>query len=172
LTQALSQPPVDFGTSATANNNANIPMSAQGKNPCVGGNFGLSGGDNVTLPAGTYYLSTLSLSGSSTITVTGPTIIYCTGDFNAGGGTIVNTTDLPTNLQILCTGSKAVLSGGTHFYGVVYAPTCDITRSGSSDFYGMLVGKTLTLSGGGGCHYDESLGSSFGTGPKFPQLVQ
>ncbi len=42
---------------------------------------------------------------------------------------------------------------------MVYAPTTKITRSGgTSDCFGSLIGKTLTLSGGGGAHGDQAGG--------------
>jgi hypothetical protein len=40
---------------------------------------------------------------------------------------------------------------------VVYGPKTDVIRSGTADYYGSMVGKSLTLSGSGGIHADESL---------------
>lgn len=173
LTSALNEPAVNTGSASSVNNNNNIPTSAQGKT-CLdtSRNLNLSGGDSVTLPPGTYYFNKLTLSGGSTITITGKTIIYCTGDVSVSGGSILNTTTLPVNCQLYGMGTKVDLSGSSQWYGVVYAPGCDITRSGgSSDFFGMAVGKTLTLSGGGGCHYDTSLGALAGAS-NGAQLVQ
>ena len=34
---------------------------------------------------------------------------------------------------------------------------CDVTVDGDSDIYGAIVGKTLTVTGSGSGHYDESL---------------
>ena len=62
LTTALSEPAVNFGSSATVNNNSHIPLTGKGKAAVdASGNFNLSGGDSVTLPAGTYYFSTLTV---------------------------------------------------------------------------------------------------------------
>lgn len=173
LESPLTEPAVNPGDAATANNNANIPKSAQNKAPLdADGDFKLSGGDMVTVPPGTYYFSTLTLSGGASISITGKTIIYVTGNVDVSGGSILNSTQLPVNCQLYGMGSKVVLSGSSQWYGVVYAPTADITRSGgSSDFFGMAVGKSLTLSGGGGCHYDESLGGLTGA-QSGAQLVQ
>jgi hypothetical protein len=141
------------------NNNLDIPKSAGGKTALKSGAFTLSGGDHLTLPPGTYYFSKLTLSGSAYIALSGKTIIYCTGDVDVSGGSILNASHLAANCQLYGMGAKVVLSGSSEWYGVVYAPGCDITRSGGlSDFFGMAVGKTLTLSGGGGgIHYDEAL---------------
>ncbi|HUG70752.1 MAG TPA: pilus assembly protein TadG-related protein [Pirellulaceae bacterium] len=158
-TDPLSLAPVDFGDSATNNNNHNIPISDGGNAPLAGTSFNLSGGDHVTLDPGIYYFSKFTLSGGSGVTITGPTVIYCTGDFTASGGSVANLSQIPANLQIYCTGGKVDISGSSSLYGVVYAPSSKVVRSGgSSDIYGMFVGKELTLSGGGGAHGDEALG--------------
>jgi hypothetical protein len=159
--EPLNLPPVDFGDSATNNNNDNIPDSVGGEEPYDddNGEFKLSGGDHATLPAGTYYFSKFTLSGGSSVSVSGETVIYCTGDFVASGSSIANTSLIPTNLQVFCTGSKVDISGGSDFYGAVYAPASKVVRSsGSNHVYGSLIGKELTLSGGGGAHADAALG--------------
>jgi Flp pilus assembly protein TadG len=173
LTSALNEPAVNSGSASSSNDNSSIPTSALGKT-CLdtSRNFTLSGGDSVTLSPGTYYFNKFTLSGGSSVTITGKTIIYCAGDVNISGGSLLNTTALPVNLQLYGMGSKVVLSGSSQWCGVVYAPGCDVTRSGgSSDFFGMCVGKTLTLSGGGGLHYDTSLGALTGAS-NGAQLVQ
>jgi Flp pilus assembly protein TadG len=172
LTQALTESAVDFGDSATINDNASIPLSHSGKSPLDSrGNFSLQGGDSLTLPAGTYYFTSMSLSGNATVTVTGKTVIYCVGNCNATGGSVTNTTLIPSNLQIYVTGSKCGLSGGSPLYAAVYAPAADTKYTGSADFYGMLVGKSITVSGGSGLHYDQALGGLTGVS-SFAQLVQ
>ena len=170
LPQNISEAAVNVGTAATVNNNGAIPLTAKGNQALSSGNFNLSGGDSVTLPAGTYYFSTAKMTGGSTLSVTGQTIIYVTGNIDFSGGSVTNTTALAANLQIYDTGSKVVLTGNSQSYSTIYAPTADITRSGSSDFYGSMVGKSLTLSGGGGLHYDTALGG--GGGNTSVQLVQ
>ena len=164
LTDPLSEPAVDPGDAAGANDNSSIPKSVHKKGPLNGsGDFTLSSGDSVTLPPGTYYFRDFKLSGSSTIKLTGKTIIYCSGDVDISGGGVLNDTYLPANCQLYGMGSTVVLSGDSEWYGVVYAPGSNVTRVGNSEFYGMAVGKTLTLRGNGGCHYDQSLGALKGT---------
>ncbi len=171
-TTALSEPAVNTSGAAASNNNANIPLSQQGKNPIDGqGDFTLQGGDYLTLPAGTYYFAKLTLGGGSTITVNAAVVIYTTGDVDISGGSVANTTSIPSNFVLdSSTTGKVTISGSSQMYGIVYAPAADITRSGgSSDFFGSMVGKSLTLSGGGGLHYDTALG---GGGSTTTQLVQ
>jgi Flp pilus assembly protein TadG len=174
-TAPLNLPPVDFGDSASNNLNTQIPTSDAGAIPYNTSTkeFKLSGGDHVTLAAGTYYFSKFTLSGGSSITVTGPTKIYCVGDFTASGSSIANTTFKPANLQVFCTGSKVDISGGSNFYGTVYAPTSKVVRSsGSNHVFGSLIGKELTLSGGGGAHADLSLGLMNGGADGLVELTQ
>jgi Flp pilus assembly protein TadG len=163
LTTALNEHAVDPGDAATVNNNKTIPLTAKGKNPLDShGNFSLSGSDTVTLQPGTYYFAKFQLSGSSSVSLTGKTIFYCTDQVDLSGGTFFNPSQQAADCQIYGMGNKVSLSGSSDFYGVVYAPSADIDRSGSSDFYGMMVGATLKLSGSGGLHYDESLGTLSG----------
>ena len=170
LQQNLTEAAVNVGSAATVNNNASIPMTGKGNQALSSGNFSLNGGDSLSLPPGTYYFSTATISGGSTLTITGKTIMYVTGNIDFSGASLTNTTSLATNLQIYDMGSTVVLSGATQTYATIYAPTADITRSGGgSDFFGSMVGKSLTLSGGGGLHYDTSLG---GGGSSTVQLVQ
>jgi hypothetical protein len=55
------------------------------------------------------------------------------------------------------TDHKYTVSGPANFIGVVYAPDFDFIISGDGDFSGALVGKTTTISGAAGFHYDEAL---------------
>lgn len=165
-TQSLSEAAVDSSAASSTNNDASIGLDNKGKTVYTSSTkaFNISGGDTITLPAGTYYFSSVTVSGGSIINFgTGQTKIYCTGDWNTSGGSLVNPGSIPANLQIYIQGSTTVLSGSAQMYGIVYAPASDITRSGgSSAFFGSMVGKSLTLSGGGGLHYDTDSGAPAG----------
>lgn len=164
MTKALSYAASDTSYAATHNNNNNIPLTAQNKDPLDShNNFSLSGSDTITLPAGTYYFAKLSLSGSSSISVNGAVIIYCTDDVAFSGGTILNTTQIPSNLILYASGSTTDISGSADFYGVVYAPTSKVTRSGTASYFGSIIGLTVTMSGSGGIHADTSIGGLVGS---------
>lgn len=167
---AMTLPPVNFGSAATANNNQNIPMTAKGRSPLNGTALTLSGGDTLTLPPGIYYFSSVLITGSSTLELCGPTVIYCTGNFNGGGGSLVNATQLPRNLQLYCTGQFCTLGGSTAFYGAVYAPTTDVMIYGTADMFGSLVGLNLVLIGDAKLHADQALGPLQGCTP-FPRII-
>jgi hypothetical protein len=174
LGSALSEAAVNFGDAATVNNNADIPKTSGGRLALDGsGNFSMAHGDTLTLPVGTYYFASLTLSNGASVSISGATVIYVTGNIDFSGGTCVNTAQVPANLQIYCTGATIDMSNGSQFYGVIYAPTSAITRSGGSDFFGMMVGNTLTLGNGSGLHYDTALNSLIsGGGSSKVQLVQ
>jgi hypothetical protein len=172
LTKSLSEAAVDPGNAALVNDNLKIPLSAQQKNSLINGVFNLSGGDSVTLIPGTYYFTKMTLSGGASVGITGKTIIYVNGTVDVSGGSLVNVNQKPSDLQLYPMGSKCTLSGSSQMYAVVYGPTADITRSGgSSDFFGMMVGASLTLSGGGGCHADTAV-SGIGGSSRRATLVK
>jgi hypothetical protein len=160
LNTSINEPAVSLGNVASVNNN-NLVGNGTSGNPALdgSGNFNPQWGDTVTLAPGVYYFHSLTLSGGATIILTGATEIYVVGDVSMGGGSVVNPSSKPADFKLFSTGSNVVMGGGADFYGIVYAPTADISWSGASDFFGMILGNSLTLGGGGGFHYDEALNS-------------
>jgi len=167
LPSPLVMPAIDPGDAATRNDNNKLPPNVINNN----GAFSLNAQQNLVMPPGTYYFSSFRLGAQSSLTINAKVTIYVTGDVDASGGTISNTTQLPANCQMYGMGSTFKAAGGAAFYGVLYAPGADIIRTGNSDFYGVAVGKTLKFSGSGGAHYDEALGYLDGV-PPVTQLVQ
>ena len=121
----------------------------------------VSGGTNVTFNSGTYCLSSVTLSGGSTLTVSGWVTIYLTATSTFSGGSIVNNTQRATNLRVYSSspsGSKLTVSGGGAVTAmIIYAPNADITFSGGGNFYGAAVGNSITNSGGSDIHVDTAL---------------
>jgi Flp pilus assembly protein TadG len=160
--EKLNLPPVDASVAAVDNDNDQIPMIPEG-NSWVSpvdseGNFLLDGTKVIDMPPGTYYFNDFTVEGQSTFNIHGPTTIYVTGNLRRAGGTVVNnSTQLPENLTFLMTGGTASVTSDNAFHGVIYAPNTDVTIDGDSDIYGAVVGKTLTVTGSGSGHYDESL---------------
>jgi hypothetical protein len=157
----LNLPPVDASTAAATNDNSTLPLIQKGNSwlsPVDGsGNFLLDAGKTYDMPAGTYYFKDLTLTGQSTLNLSGQTKIYVTGKLDTSGGYVINSTQIPNNLQILMTGSTGRVTAKVDFYGVIYAPNTDVTIDGSANWFGATVGKTLTATGSGEIHYDESL---------------
>lgn len=124
------------------------------------GDLAVSGGGSVTLADGTYCLHTITLSGGSSLKVTGPVVLNLTGQLLASGGALVNLTGKPANLRVATSysgGTGVSLSGGANAYLSVYAPATGVSISGGSPVYGAVLGKTLVSSGNTPLHYDTSL---------------
>lgn len=56
------------------------------------------------------------------------------------------------------------ISGNANLYADIYAPNSPINVSGNGQFYGRAIGKSFSISGNAGFHYDESLNTSSGAG--------
>ena len=134
--EPIDFPEIDTGGAETTNDNASIPLSANGVQPLNNGVFqlgdpppiatkkkkkgeeeeeeeeggGSSEPDSVTLAPGTYYFSEMNLGSNSVVYVTGPTYIYVEGTIDLRYGGIINLTKKPMNLQIYPMGAD------TYFY--------------------------------------------------------
>lgn len=173
LKKAMSYPAVDPGDAATNNDNYKMPTTTLGKDPLNSKNeFNMSGSDSIDLPPGKYYFAKLSMSGSTCMRISGPTVIYVTGDIALSGATLSNDSKIPSNLQLFPMGNKCDVSGSSELYAVIYGPTTQVIRSGGADYYGLIVGETLVLSGEGGIHADESIQMLQGATATTGQLVQ
>jgi hypothetical protein len=158
----LELPPVDTSVVKLVNNNLLLPPIKKGNNfvspLSANGDFTLDGTVKYDMPPGTYYFRNMTLSGQSTLNISGSTKIYITGNLYRGGGTYVNNnTQLANNLQLYMTGGTAKITSDNNFYGVLYAPNTAVELAGSADYFGAIVGKTLIATGSGCAHYDESL---------------
>jgi len=145
------------------------------------GDMALASSDTMMLPSNDYYYESISLKAQSNLTLSSNTRIYIATDFSiagqaavftgdnveiyiggngdfAGGG-IVNTTTMPSNLQIYGLGNDTNLtfSGNSAFYGAIYAPYSSVVLTGTSDYFGAVVGKDVDLTGTNNFHYDEDL---------------
>lgn len=148
------------------------------------GSLNLSGNKSKTLTEGTYRFSSISLSGSSKLTVSGKTTLIIDGtlaitgtssieipadasltvylnsqSINLSGAALLNRSSTPKKLVIYGTlGLKSItLSGSTNLHGLIYAPSTDITISGALQLYGSVIGNNVSLSGSSGVHFDETL---------------
>lgn len=156
--QGMTAPTVDLGDAATNNDNATIGLTDRGLSPFTSGwNMVVRSQDNLTLQAGTYYLDSITMRAGASVTITGPTTIYVTGDINATGTGFVNTTQDPHDLSIICLATSVELNGTSDFFGSVLAPNADVILSGTSDYYGAVVGGTVEMRGDFQFHVEESL---------------
>ena len=127
----------------------------------------VNAGGILNLGAGTYYFTKFTLSGGSELIVNGKVTIYVEGGSIVGsGGSILNVSQIPSNLAIYhscAPNTQLTLSGGSDFYGMIYAPDSKVTFSGGSGFCGSLVGGSVTFSGNSSFHADTAfLGNNSG----------
>jgi hypothetical protein len=154
------------------------------------GDFSTNG--NQTITAGVHRFDGFSVGAKGKLTFTGAVTLYVDNDFsvtgqaeiivapgasvtiyhngasfNLSGGGLVNKTELPENFRVLSNANTVEFSGGSGYYGMVYAPNGDVIPSGTSDVYGSFVGNRILVSGTINFHYDEVLGRkntfTFGT---------
>ena len=179
-------PYAEFAAADLINNNGSWTTTGSAAYNAATKTLAISGGGSLTLNAGTYFFSQLSLSGGSILKVTGPVKIYITQIGNLGGGGIVNVTGLPANLQIyqhqyaLPVGvpppkkslgpNTLSVAGGSGAALTVYAPYADVNVTGSGAIYGSIIADNLQAQGGAQFHYDEALGGLGGSGP--PKLTR
>lgn len=134
----------------------------------------LSGTRNLHLQPGMYKVSSLSIAGQAKITLDagsdgqfGPVQMFVEGNvpgsnvIQVTGNGILNSSQVPGNLQIWYNGSKTVMMAGNGaLHGVVYAPNADVRAIGNGQYYGAVVANTVLASGNAGVHFDEALGTS------------
>lgn len=148
------------------------------------GALSLGGDDELALLPGYHRYSSISLTSKSILTISGDSQVYVEGSFsvvsqaqvitgpgvsiyiggngNFAGQGIINTSGYPVNLSIYGLGNDTslVFSGGSDFFGTVYAPFSSVAMSGNVNYYGAVVGKSVNLTGSLGFHYDEVLSQS------------
>src|ERR1019366_3258631 len=127
------------------------------------GAINLSSSQTQHLAVGSYLVSNLTLSKSSTLYVdncTGPVTIYATGSITiTDSAKVVTCSTNPEEFAVYVSGTGQVSVGGTNggFYGVLYAPTSTINLSSSGDIFGAVVAGSLKLSSYSKLHYDAAL---------------
>jgi len=141
------------------------------------GPLSIAGKSTRVLSEGTYWFSSISITGNGLLQTTGVVTIYVTGDIDVGGNGIMTATNklgvqVPTNLVIHGTVDPAnpsqktttvKIHGNGDFYGAVYAPDAAVEVYGNGAAFGALVGNTAKINGNGGFHYDEDLGNLGGS---------
>ena len=130
----------------------------------------VTGQREVTLPGGTYFFRDVRFGGGARLIVTGPSVIYVTGEFDLGGSSLTNMTGIPSNLRVyahpyalpggtVSQHSEVIVNGGAGAALAVYAPEVDITVNGDADIYGAMIGRSIKSTGNAYYHYDEALGA-------------
>jgi hypothetical protein len=120
-------------------------------------------GQSFAAPAGSYYLNDFSIGNGTTISFSGATILYVSGNMSYSGVTFSTYQNKPANLKIIgvpqTAGKTVNISNGSRLYAMLYAPQDNVTLAGS-ELCGSVIGNVLVLN----CivHVDESLGINGG----------
>jgi hypothetical protein len=127
---------------------------------------------SLTLAPGTYVVSSLSLTSGCQLIISGKTEIYFTGTLDLQGGTVVNSTGVPSNLMFYgsATASTVTLQGGASASFAIYAPSSSCTLQGNADIYGAVVCSAVHVQGNAHIHYDRALRNVAGGGFKCPPI--
>jgi Flp pilus assembly protein TadG len=159
---------------------AKIPLTQVYPNPSVGTynnsvltesgwydsstrNMTVPSGQSFAAPAGSYYLNDFSIGNGTTISFSGATILYVSGNMSYSGVTFSTYQNKPANLKIIgvpqTAGKTVNISNGSRLYAMLYAPQDNVTLAGS-ELCGSVIGNVLVLN----CivHVDESLGINGG----------
>jgi hypothetical protein len=129
----------------------------------------LTSGTVAHFGAGTYNLNSISLQGNSQVIIdSGPVIfnVVGTGQTNPvdfSGGSVSNSTFIPSNFQIIYAGTNGVqISGGASTSLMAFAPNAAMSLTGGSGIYGALIAATISDQGGTKVHYDRHSPHYFG----------
>lgn len=146
------------GTSSAATALTPMPPVTVPSGVADRGALSISGNTRTTLPGGTYWYDSLSITGNGGLSFSGPATLYISGNVQIAGNGIWTAGNVPPNLVVYVVGAPSVqFSGNGQFSGAVYAPQAAVSVSGNGEIYGALVGNTVTVSGNGGIHYDTAL---------------
>jgi hypothetical protein len=156
--------PVTPGTGTlTVNSTTNLVPGAYG-------DIKLQGGGTLVFTPGNYYVNSLTVSGTASITISPPgqVVLYVAGNgmstpVTLTGNSLTNTTDIPSNFQVVYGGAGTIqIAGGASAYSVVYAPNAAVQMTGGTDWYGSIISKTFNEMGNKtALHYDRSLASKY-----------
>lgn len=125
----------------------------------------ISGQTNYPLEAGSYTVSSLSITGQGKLTLNGAVKLYVTGTVNIAGQGVATSSNLPANFLLFATTSASVsLAGGGSLYAGVYAPLSVVSNTGGGELFGAVVSKEYQQSGNGKIHYDEALNEIVSSG--------
>ena len=136
-------------------------------NANINGNLEVKAGHNVFM----FVKGNFIMSGASTLTIpdNSSLTLLVKGDLIIGAGSEVLTPTqgltadgLPVfSIFSSYSGTGIYITGGVEqVYAAVYAPLTDVAISSSVGFKGALLGRSITVTGDGGVHYDEAIGDA------------
>ncbi len=142
----------EFLAAQTSNDNGAVPG-------IVDGNLTVGNGKSVTLPAGTYYLSSINVRNNATLATAGPVTIYLTGGMDTSPSSSISIGSTPAQFRLYSNSTAPIrLQPRTDFSGFVYAPfSLEVRIQPQGDFFGAVWGNTVRVQPGGTIWVDNDL---------------
>lgn len=147
-------PPSALDAARASNNNSGI-IHELGFEPVSGYALSVPASATITLPAGTYYFTSISVNG--TVNTSGSVVIYVDGGNIAIAGQGLFNDSQPRDLLIYSTGSSINIAGQADLSGAIYAPNATVTLTGQENVFGSIVCGSNIDSGQAKIHYDLDL---------------
>ena len=123
-------------------------------------------GASVTKPAGTYWLTGLTVGNSATLTFDGKATVYINGPVRFGNqSAIIAFGSLPSNLSIYQIGNAGFGDGtenGVTLIADLEGPSSDFNVRDNLTMHGSILFKTVTVKNNAEFYYDEDEGYSQG----------
>lgn len=131
----------------------------------LSGVLSVNGNTTLSLADTVYYFRAIVLTNNAKLSFAGASkaTVFLGDSINAGGGSIINSSQKPANLSFSSCGTSAtpawwsLASGAYAGYYTVYAPNHIVYEVGGGDYYGAVVAQIYYSSGGGKFHYDQAL---------------
>ncbi|MFO0634844.1 MAG: hypothetical protein U0168_18530 [Nannocystaceae bacterium] len=145
----VSDPTADVAAHRTKNDNARIPCITKGNkctSPVVNGVLTLASQQRITLPAGNYYFTGISISGQAQLEASGNVVVWLEGRATYNGGSGCHATN-DTLTLISSSTSEVKINGGSTAAIKIYAPFATVRFAGTTGFRGSALGKQLVISG-------------------------
>lgn len=156
-TISFKDPTAEVTAAATTNDNAKIPcVGSKCKSPVTNGVLTLSGKSTLTLPAGKYYFTGISMSGQTQLNVSGAVVIYLAGGATFNGGSAANPASDSLTLVSSATDEVKINGGGSTAMNI-FAPKAIVRFAGSNGFRGSALGKELHVSGNASLEITQDL---------------
>jgi hypothetical protein len=115
----------------------------------------VNSGQTLTLVAGEYSASSLTINGNGTLLAQGQVRIWVSGAVTVSG-TLKSASGMPNDFWIILSGSGPVqVNGGGLVLGVVDAPLANVLVGGTLE--GGLVAANVTLNSGASVHFDRQV---------------
>lgn len=119
----------------------------------------------LTLPGGAYSYSSVRLGNNATLSFSGTTTLYVSGDITFGNnGRLIANEDKPANLRVRVSGSGDIeLGNGARVIAELYAPAAGFEAGNNAHIRGSLVARELELGNNAELFYDVRLAAGSGS---------